>query len=440
MAGRAPEPESDRASTSPGRSLLRPGGWIRENVIALGSATALIFAGFYDIVFMSRSFSTSWDTPSTNGFLPPLGAGVQIPTDNYRLDPGASSWVFEPWAQVVHRLLSRGEVPLWTPYQGMGAPLAANMQSAVFDPLLLPVHLHPSLLVWDLCFLGALIAGIWFAQLFFRSLGMGWPASLVGAAVFGLSGFFFLYSNDQFFRAYVFVPLLLLLVDRIIVSNRLRWVGALGATLAANIFLGMPEASLAVISFAGSYAIFRLVTSAEAGARLRASLRLAGGATLGVCLASPLLLLFFEYASIAFSAHPPGGGAGLFSDPGRYLISWAVPFAVGTPLRGVFGGYSGTRNWIGAGALILVLFGVSSGREMLRRPGVFFAATAALLLLKVYGFPLVQWIGKLPAFSQANFPVFFLPVCAFCLAAVAASGVQAIADGTWNKWGWSPAS
>jgi hypothetical protein len=411
---------------------------VAGHIVALVALTALVLVAFSDVAFMGRTFSTSWQVVGTNGvgtngIIPPVGSGVDVPKDEYRIDRGASAWAFEPWAQVVHRLFSKGELPLWNPYQGAGTPLAANMQSAVFDPLLLPVHLHPSLLVWDLSFIFALIGVAWLSYLFFRSLGLGAPASVVGAAVFGLSGYFLLYSNDQFFRSYLFVPLLLLLVDRVIASNRVRWVGMLGTALAANVYLGMPEASLAVISLAGAYAIFRWFTFGRARRQRRAALGLAGAGALSLCLASPLLLLFFQYANVGWTGHT-GAGTGLYSDAKRNLLPWVVPFFDGKPAYDAAGVFSGARDWIGAGALALTLFGLSSRREMWRRPGVFFAAAAALLLLKIYGFPLIQVLGRLPPFSQANFPSFFVPVLGFCLAALAASGAQAIADRSWYRW------
>jgi hypothetical protein len=408
--------------------------WILANVAGLVAATALVLVAFADIAFKGRTFSTAWQTVGTNGFALPVGADIRVPLDEYRLDPGASAWQFEPWAQVVHRILAHREWPLWNPYEGAGAPLAGNLQSAVFDPLMLPIHLHPSLLVWDLSFLFWFIAGIWFAQLFVRSLGLGVAAAIAGAAVFGLSGFFFLYSNNQFFRAYLYIPVALLLVDKVIRSERLRWVALLGAVVAGNLLAGMPEASLAVLSMASAYALFRVATFVKPGWRLRATLRLSGAGALGLCLAAPLLLLFVQYASIAFTTHAPGSGIGLVTDHVRFLLLWVVPFADGKPLHGVFGGFSGVRDWIGAGALMIVLLGLCSGREIRQRPGIFFAAVALLLLLKVYGFPAVQWLGRLPAGSQANFPTYFPPVCVFCLAVLAASGVQAIADGSWHKW------
>ena len=432
-------PDSSEVTTPPAKPVALAPRLVRWNIAALVVLTAVVLFAFSDVAFVGRTFSTSWQVLGTNGVgpngvIPPVGSGVDVPVDSYRIDRGASAWAFEPWAQVVHRIITERELPLWNPYQGGGTPLAANMQSAVFDPLLLPVHLHPSLLVWDLSFLIALIAVAWFSYLFFRSLGLGTAASMVGSAAFAISGYFLLYSNDQFFRSYLFVPLLLFLVDRVIRSDRIRWVGLLGAALAANIFVGMPEASLAVISLAGAYAAFRWLTFARTGERGRAALRLSGAGALGLCLASPLLLLFFQYVSVGWTGHPPGAGTGLYSDPKRNLLPWVAPFIAGKPSIDPDGVFNGARDWIGSGALMLILFGLTSRREMWRRPGVFFAAAAALLLLKIYGFPVVQVLGRLPAFSQANFPVFFVPVFGFCLAALVAFGAQAIADRSWYKW------
>jgi hypothetical protein len=52
-----------------------------------------------------------------------------------------------------------------------------------------------------------------------------------------------------------------------------------------------------------------------------------------------------------------------------------------------------------------------------------------VVLLKQYGVPPFQWLGLLPVADLAVFPVFAVPVAAFCLALLAGIGVQAVADG-----------
>ena len=196
---------------------------------------------------------------------------------------------FEPWAEVTHRAYADGEVPLWNPYQGAGAPHAANMQSAVFDPLLLAVNLHPTPLTWDLSIVGAFVLGAAAAYLFGRILGLRVVPAVVASAAFSLSGWFFLYSNNQFSRSYVFLPLLFLLVELALRSRRLLPVFGLGVAVAGNIYVGMPEASFFVLGAAAVYAAVRLVQE-RSGCRsacLARPTRRRGPARPASCLAAP---------------------------------------------------------------------------------------------------------------------------------------------------------
>ncbi|HEY8203022.1 MAG TPA: hypothetical protein VII47_16935, partial [Actinomycetota bacterium] len=129
-----------------------------DAVAALLVALLVAFA-FWEVALGGRTLTTSVGTPGVNGTDAPPGYGPADVTDQVRVDRGASAWQFEPWAEVVHDQLVHGRVPLWNPWQGAGTPLAANMQSAVFDPVLLAVHLHPSPRVWDLTFLALFVAG-----------------------------------------------------------------------------------------------------------------------------------------------------------------------------------------------------------------------------------------------------------------------------------------
>ena len=222
---------------------------------------------------------------------------------------GASSWALEPWAEVTHRTYAAGEVPLWNPYQAAGSPHAANMQSAVFDPLLLGVNLHPTPLTWDLSIIGAFVLGAAAAYVFGRVLGLWVVPAVVTSAAFSLSGWFFLYSNNGFSRSYVYLPILFLLVELVLRSRRLLPVFGLAVAIAGNIYVGMPEASALVIGSAAAYAIARLVQE-RVRVPVQVSLaRLGGAGLLGVMLAAPLVLLFLQYEPLSFNIHKPGAAA-----------------------------------------------------------------------------------------------------------------------------------
>ena len=142
------------------------------DVVGLLVSCLLVVVAFSPVLFFGHTLSTAGKTYGTNGSAPfPGRADVNFSND-IRPDPGASAWQSEPWAEVTSRAYADGEIPLWNPYQGAGAPLAANMISEVFDPLLLVVNLHPTPLTWDLSMIGAFVLGAAAAYLFGRVLGL----------------------------------------------------------------------------------------------------------------------------------------------------------------------------------------------------------------------------------------------------------------------------
>src|SRR5258708_3320939 len=168
----------------------RPGmtSWRRE-LLGVLAAVALVLVAFHSVAFGGKTFDTSAVTTGVNGKDPPTGV-AKLASDNFRVDPGASAWAMVPWAQVTHREIAGGDVPLWNPYQGAGTPLAANGQSSVFDPMMLAVNLHPTTLTWDLTFLFAFALGAVGMYLFLRILVLSMLAALAGTGAFLLCGYF----------------------------------------------------------------------------------------------------------------------------------------------------------------------------------------------------------------------------------------------------------
>jgi hypothetical protein len=59
---------------------------------------------------------------------------------------GLPALQFYPWREYAFDLLRQGQLPLWNPYNGAGAPLLANYQSALLYPLNWPGFFLP--LAW----------------------------------------------------------------------------------------------------------------------------------------------------------------------------------------------------------------------------------------------------------------------------------------------------
>jgi len=402
--------------------------WWAEALGVLG-AIVIILIAWRAVVFDGRSLDGSGFIQGVNGSV--LPADIQ-PTGNpylYRLDLGSSSWATMPWAEVTHRELMEATLPLWNPYEGAGTPHAANMQSSVFDPLLLGVNLHPTPRMWDFTLICTFILGSLATYAFVRILGMGVTAALAGAAGFSLCGYFVINNNNSFVRAYVYIPLLLLAVELVVRSNKLRWVVVLGVVIAASLLAGMPEAAFFCLILAGIYSLFRIVDS-PAGTRISLFFRFGGSALLGLTLAAPLLVLFLQYLPLSFNVHEPGVGLSTVSRV--TVLNWLFPLLNGYPTSH-YGGLSADRSWSGTAIIVLALSAVSAPTVRRFRDAWLFLIIALVVILKMHGFPGVQWLGTLPIADRAVWDAFAPPIASFCLAIAAAIGVDAIAHGAVSR-------
>lgn len=395
----------------------------------VGLACSLVVLAYPTVIFGNRTFSTAWKAAGVNG-VNGVPSHIDVPLDTIRLDTGASAWAFEPWAEVSGRAWHDGEVPLWNPYQGMGTPLAANFQSAVFDPLLLPVRLHPSPLTWDISFLLAFCLGAAAMYLFLRQIGLHRLPSFIGTAPFILSGFFFLYSNNHFFRSYLYLPVLLLFAHRTVTSRRRHNPIALGFAVAGNLLIGMPEASFFVLGTLALYSAYLLAFPPTPTERLRPTLRLAAAAILGLALAAPLLLPGFEYLPLSYSIHEKGSRIGTLAVPAGAVLAWLTPYLLGKPAPMQGSAFGEPRNWVGMASAVSVAAALASARSIGRYGGWFFAVLGTTVMAKGYGFPPLDWVGHLPLLEQTVIPVFALPLVAFCAATLTGIGFQTLLQGS----------
>ncbi|PWH15503.1 MAG: hypothetical protein DDG59_11345 [Anaerolineae bacterium] len=152
-------------------------------------------------------------------------------------------------------LIRDGEIPLWNPYSGMGAPLLANYQSALLYP---PTWILMALealggLEWSAIGQGIFIAlHLGFCAVgtkrFLQDWGIKDLGQMVGGIAFGLSGY--LVSRASF-QSIVFsvswMPWILLFAQRLAFSNnryqKRRNVSRLVVSLAMNFLAGHAQSS-----------------------------------------------------------------------------------------------------------------------------------------------------------------------------------------------------
>ena len=256
---------------------------------------------------------------------------------------GSDIWHLNyPMKAFYQQELEAGRLPLWCPDIGTGFPLHAEGQVAALYPLnLLLYKVLPLALAfnWGML-LHAVLSGA-FAAAFARQLGAGRGGSVLAALVFAFSGFFVTHlKHINMTASAVWIPLLLLLLERY-ARNRSRGTLALfAAAVAAMILAGHPQIVYNNLLVAGGYALYLLVAvwrrRPVAGGGRGPAGRFAGGllyaVILGVLLGLPQLLPTQELNKLG----PRQGGMSVqaateWEYHPKFLLGFLWPGAFGDP-------------------------------------------------------------------------------------------------------------
>jgi hypothetical protein len=246
--------------------------------------------------------------------------------------------------------------------------------------------------------------------------------STVGAALFMLNGHFVLNINWGNLGPVLLLPwVVLAMVHGGATGRPLAAAAAVGATWLA----GMPPSALIVVMAALAVGI---AVGWSGGWRRIAGLL--GMAATGTGLAALALVPSAEYLVNAHTYH--GAGDGLRSVPLDNLATSVIPLSargweLGSPLAEST--YMGTGAWTAFMLFILLLASRSLGRFRRRRALAALAVVGVVVLLKSYGAPGINELGRLPGLDRTLFykhaaPVLWLAVAAGGGTVVAAAGTM----------------
>jgi len=165
---------------------------------------------------------------------------------------------FWPWWELVKESLLQAQWPLWNPLLGNGTPLLANLQSAVFYPLNLILLLIPTAHALTLSIILHLsLAGLGMYA-YARQLKLTGFAATIAALAYMFSGY--IIGRTQFIvmvQAAAWLPLLLLLGDRLAARRRLLDALWLAVVLAVQLLAGHAQLWFYSLWLTGSYIVFR---------------------------------------------------------------------------------------------------------------------------------------------------------------------------------------
>lgn len=356
---------------------------------------------------------------------------------------------FYPWkVYVKDSVLNRGELPYWNPYTFGGAPLLANMQSAVFYPfdwalmLTFPMERFYGLSLWlHLC-----LAGIG-AYLLSKKCGVdAFPAMLAGVA-YGLNGFTMIHipaGNHLTYAAAAWIPWLMWATVGYARTHtkKIKW-ALIGLVIAFLHFLcGHPQMAFYSLFFSGLFcAIYSIWLHYKIEGRplFFSILRIFGwgmALVLGIFLAGFQLIPTLEYAELANrAAQLDLASATEYSFAPHRLITLLFPDYYGTMISGNH--YDSFVFWSNAYAGVIVpclaIYAmVKKPRESVVMP-LIVIGVVGLLLAWGRGNPLYTLWFQLPGFGSFRAPAKYLPYYLTAVCVLASIGLNQLCNEAYKR-------
>lgn len=303
------------------------------------------------------------------------------------------------------RMVRDGIAPWWNPYEGVGAPLAAGMQSAALFPPTWLLLLPNGQVVEHLLF--QIVAGLaTYAVL--RRLGAGRLGAWLGGVAFAFNGVFAWLGNAAA-NPVCLLPVVILGVEKLSsrrFSDRCAGGVLVALGVAASLYAGFPETAYLNGLLIGAWTLMRAGSLGRAAAP-RFVAHAALFAACGILLAAPLLLPFGDYLRSAHVGAHEGGGFAWDSLDARFALHTFLPYYSGTIFTrhpefwGRVGGYAGLSL-----AALATVGALGEDRRGLRR---MLAAWIVFALGVSYGFrPLVELMHLAP-FTEAGALYRYLP-------------------------------
>ena len=323
-----------------------------------------------------------------------------------------------------------GHVPWWNPYEGLGSPLAGEMQAATFFPPTVFLLLSNGQVLSHIAV--ELVAGL-STYFLLRRLALGRPASVAGGIAFGLNGTFSWLSHAPT-NPVAFLPLLLLGIelaaDTHRRSPRRAW-STIGVALALSFYAGFPETAYIDGILVGIWVVIRAVQLG--GAWRSFLLTIAKGISLGLLLVAPLLIAFVDYLPQAYVGAHNGAFAAASLPRGAFSQAF-LPYVYGpinaysandatgtlTVIWGSVGGY------VTFSVLVLALTGLYASR--LRSLRFALLAWTILSFGRTYGVqPFQHVVNALPGMGDVAFYRYSSASWALALIVLAAFGLDDLA-------------
>jgi hypothetical protein len=418
------------------RCLIRWVRWVREtpSFHSVPSPSNVLPIAFIALAVLAANLPAVLHLVTTNplvidGYLAPARSGwlPGLPT----IDPNAG-YTTQALGHLSALDWIHGHVPWWNPQEGVGSPLAGEMQSGAFFPPTLLLAIPQGLLLMQLLLETA--AG-WSTYFLVRRLGVGRSLSVSAGVAFGTCGTFAWFAHAPI-RPIALLPLSLVGVERALDAARDHRGGGwrlLAVALGLSVLAGFPETTFINGLFVAWWGLIRILGPGRTSWRPLLA-KLAAGGLVGTALSAPLLVAFADYLPAAdIGAH--GGALATVALPSAGLTQLILPYSLG-PIFGFHSSLPGPDLfafvWDRVGGYLSVtliaagLVGLIGHRQRSLRIGL--GLWVVVCLLRTYGFPpVVHFLAVIPGLRATAFYRYADPSWEFAVVVLAALGLDDIA-------------
>jgi hypothetical protein len=356
---------------------------------------------------------------------------------------------FYPWQRLAAEHYHAGQLPLWNPLLGSGAPLAANLQTGAFYPLnFLYLLLPTEYAMGYTAILHVILAGL-FMYAYLRALKLSPLAALIGALAFELNGF--LIARAGFFSVTAAVPWLAAWLWR---AEKMQEAGCkwqdvfwLAFVIGLGILAGHAQTAVYGLGLLAVYFVWRTLTN-------RSTVTLSSGHLVTRSVVRPLILFAIAVLlGLSLAAVQLLPAAELTRESQRAggldytkimthsfwplrLLTLLSPDFFGNPAQNNYWGYNNyweNAAYIGVIPLLLALYAIWNRirRRANEGPIGFLATTAIVSLVLAFGWftPIYPFLfGTVPGFDLFQGPARWLIVTIVALCALAGFGMQHLID------------
>lgn len=391
--------------------------------------------------WITKSYRTLLRTPQITVLLAPFVLYCPLLLQRQALFWGTPLLQFVPWWTQTWHTLQLGELPLWNPLVGMGAPLLANYQTALFYPptwiymLAAAISGAPGI-AWATTWVVTLHLALsgWGMVRLARAMGWTELAQTVAGLAWGLSGYLVTRSHFLSINATAaWLPWILLACYQLHLQPRSNTLLLkLTFFLCMQLLAGHAQTTWYTLMLAAAWIGFWAWQRSGWGALWQSGIKYFLAGIWAAGLSAVQLLPTAEYLLQSHRAEQVNYSmAATYSFWPWRLLTLFIPDLFGNPAHGDYWGYATYWEdaiYIGVLAIFLVFIAIFHKKKSDQDTRLVYFSLLLITISIIFALgkhtPVFPWLYRnIPSFNMFQAPARFLIWAEFCLALLAGLGV-----------------